>query len=127
MATKSKLDIVTEERDAALESVEQFKREHAVLAARAADAKQQRDAALVTVGTLKELLHASEVESARLRGYLGRVHESDDASSQMVTVPQSTVAIPASKLAREGVPYSGGGYMGRSYDSDDKQKHWTSL
>ena len=82
-----------------------------------------------TIHDLKKLLHDSELENARLRGYLARVYEADDSKSDYVNVPHDVTPMLRTQVGRADL----GAPVSSSVDSNgfgyprEKQKHWTSF
>jgi chromosome segregation ATPase len=80
---------------------------------------------------LKERLHYSELDNARLRGFVQRVHETDDAASECeeVTCPTNRPAsqVPRSKLARSAnTRFDQIDTFGRDRDRQLAERgHWT--
>jgi len=54
--------------------------------ARAAAAEKREKDTREQFADLKTRLHASEIENARLRGYIERVNENDDATEELVEI-----------------------------------------
>jgi chromosome segregation ATPase len=104
-----------------------------LLAARQAKASAEKSLAdsREHFADLKERLASTEAETARLRGYLERVHEDDVVREGMVEIEDEqgkrmVPKRPSPMISQQSVSYAGGGSSFDNFGRPNKKTHWTS-
>lgn len=96
------------------------------------DKRREAEAQLVTINgslaDLKERLHQSEMELARLRGYLERVREDDVVRDELVEMPPVHTDGPAQLVPKRHLSLPPAMPYEHNFDGllGQRRKHWTS-